>query len=323
MSATTEAQTTPRLLRDQCHLFFDPNEPPQIRVPPGTRLVVETEDAHMGSIRTEQDVYPTLASVFERLGGANPVTGPIYVEGVKPGDCVTVTIEDIVPGAVQGQGYTVLSQGLGGLVSSYTLQDGLEPTTVICPIRDGKVHFPAGDRTIEIPIAPFLGTIGVAPAVERRYSFVQGADFLGNTDLPLNGIGATIVMRANVEGGLISFGDAHAVQGDGEISGAAIECQADVIVVVDRIPADEADYVSLPQVNTPEFIGSIAGFTGVNLGDVVRSAYVDVVRRLVQFHGFSLKDAYLLVCQTARVRVGQIVDPLYCAAVTIERRYIA
>ena len=94
MSATTEAQTTPRLLRDQCHLFFDPNEPPQIRVPPGTRLVVETEDAHMGSIRTEQDVYPTLASVFERLGGANPVTGPIYVEGVKPGDCVTVTIED-------------------------------------------------------------------------------------------------------------------------------------------------------------------------------------------------------------------------------------
>jgi amidase len=323
MSATTEAQTTPRLLRDQCHLFFDPNEPPQITVPPGTRLVVETEDAHMGSIRTEQDVYPTLASVFERLGGANPVTGPIYVEGVKAGDCVTVTIEDIVPGATQGQGYTVLSQGLGGLVSSYTLQDGLEPTTVICPIRDGMVHFPAGDRTIEIPIAPFLGTIGVAPAVERRFSFVQGADFLGNTDLPLNGIGATIVMRANVEGGLISFGDAHAVQGDGEISGAAIECQADVTVVVDRIPADEAEYVSLPQVNTPEFIGSIAGFTGVNLGDVVRSAYVDVVRRLVQFHGFSLKDAYLLVCQTARVRVGQIVDPLYCAAVTIERRYIA
>ena len=98
--------------------------PAAIRSRPGTRLVVETEDAHNGSIRTEQDIYPTLASVFERLGGANPVTGPIYVEGVEPGDCVAVTIEDIVPGPVQGQGYTVLSQGLGGLVSSYTLQDG-------------------------------------------------------------------------------------------------------------------------------------------------------------------------------------------------------
>lgn len=318
----TEATVTPRLHRNQCHLFFDPNEPPAIRVAPGTRLVVETEDAHMGSIRTEQDVYPTLANVFERLGGANPVTGPIYVEDVEPGDCVALTLEDIVPGPVQGQGYTVLSQGLGGLVSSYTLQDGLDPTTVICPIRDGKVHFPTSKGTIEIPTSPFLGTIGLAPAAERRYSFVQGADFLGNTDLPLNGIGATIVMRANVPGGLVSFGDAHAVQGDGEISGAAIECQADVTVVVDRIPAAEAAYVALPQVNTPDFIGSIAGFTGVNLGDVVRAAYVDVVNRLVRFYGFTQKDAYLLVCQVARVRIGQIVDPLYCAAVTIDRRYV-
>lgn len=318
----TQAVVTPRLRRDQCHLFFDPNEPPAIRVASGTRLVVETEDAHMGSIRSEQDVYPTLASVFERLGGANPVTGPIYVEGVEPGDCIALTIEEIVPGPVQGQGYTVLSQGLGGLVSSYTLQQGLEPTTVICPIRDGNVLFPTSKGTIEIPTSPFLGTIGLAPAVERRYSFVQGADFLGNTDLPLNGIGATIIMRANVPGGLVSFGDAHAVQGDGEISGAAIECQADVTIVIERIPKDEATYVALPQVNTSEFIGSIAGFTGVNLGDVVRAAYVDVVNRLVRFHGFTQKDAYLLVCQTARVRVGQIVDPLYCAAVTVERRYV-
>ena len=84
---------------------------------------------------------------------------------------------------------------------------------MICPIEDGKVLFPTSKGTIEIPTAPFLGTIGVALAAERRYSFVQGADFLGNTDLPLNGIGATIVMRANVPGGLISFGDAHAVAG--------------------------------------------------------------------------------------------------------------
>ena len=138
----------------------------------------------------------------------------------------------------------------------------------------------------------------------------------------MNGIGATIVMRANVPGGLVSFGDAHAVQGDGEISGAAIECQADVTVLVERIPKGESQYVALPQVNTSEFIGSIAAFTGVNLGDVVRAAYVDIVNRLVQFYGFTQKEAYLLVCQTARVRVGQVVDPLYSAAVTVERRYL-
>ncbi len=322
MLASESSEDLPRLERDQIHLYFDRDEEPRIRVPSGARLVVKTEDAHMGSIRSESDVYRSLAEVFEKLGGANPVTGPIYVEGVAPGDCVALTIEDIVPGAVQGQGYTVLTPGLGGLVSNYTLQPALAPRTVICPIRDGAVYFPTGKGTVEIPTAPFLGTIGVAPAGERRLSYLQGTEFLGNTDLPLNGVGATIVMRANVPGGLVSFGDAHATQGDGEISGAAIEVQADVTVRVERIPRDEAQYVALPQVNTVEFIGSIAGFTGVHLGDVVRAAYVDIVNRLVQFHGFEMEEAYLLACQTARVRVGQVVDPLYCAAVTIERRYI-
>ena len=62
----TETAVTPRLRRDQFHFFFDPNEAPAIRVESGTRLIVETEDAHRGSIRTENDVYPTIASVFER-----------------------------------------------------------------------------------------------------------------------------------------------------------------------------------------------------------------------------------------------------------------
>jgi amidase len=318
----TETRPTARLTREQIHLYFDADQEPAISVPSGARIVVETEDAHMGSIRSEADVYQSLAEVFEKLGGANPVTGPIYVEGVEPGDCVAVTFEDIVPGAVQGQGYTVLTPGLGGLVSNYTLQAPLEPRTVICPIREGKVLFPAGKGTVEIPTAPFLGTIGVAPVGERRLSYLQGPDFLGNTDLPLNGIGATVVMRASVPGALISFGDAHAVQGDGEISGAAIECQADVTCRVERIPQAESRYVSLPQVNTDDFIGSIAAFTGVHLGDVVRAAYVDIVQRLVRFYDFELGEAYLLACQTGRVRIGQVVDPLYCAAVTIERRYV-
>jgi len=318
----TPTERLPRLTRSQIHLYFDPRQEPVIRVPSGARLIVETEDAHMGSIRSESDVYQSLAEVFEKLGGANPVTGPIYVEEVEAGDCIALTFEDIVPGVPQGQGYTVLTPGLGGLVSSYTLQPSLEPRTVICKIRNGKVLFPASKGIIEIPCRPFVGTIGVAPAGERRLSYLQGPDFLGNTDLPLNGIGATIVMRANVPGGLVSFGDAHAVQGDGEISGAAIECQCEITARVERIAKEKAQYVALPQVNTPEFIGSIAGLCGVNLGDVVRVAYIDIVQRLVRFYGFELGEAYLIACQTAKVTIGQVIDPLYSAAVTIERRYI-
>lgn len=310
------------LKRDQIHLFFDPQEAPRLRVPSGARVTVETEDAHVGSIRKPTDGYASLGEVFQKLGGANPVTGPIYVEGVEAGDCIAVTLEDIVPGPVQGQGYTVLTPGLGGLVSDYSLQSALKPRTVICKIEGKTIKFPARGGFVDIPTAPFLGTIGVAPAQERKLAFVQGADMGGNTDIPLHGIGATLVFRANVPGALLSLGDAHAAQGNGEISGAAIECQADVTLKVERIAAKDAQYVRLPQVNTPDYIGSVAALGGVNLGDVVRAAYIDLIRRLERFHGFSMEEAYLLVCQTAKVHVGQIVDPLYSAAVTIERRYI-
>jgi amidase len=322
MSATQQVAQDYKLTREQFHLFFDPNEEPRLTVPSGARVTVETEDAHLGSIRSEDDVYESLPQVFEKLGGANPVTGPIYVEGVEPNDCIAVTIEDVVPGPTQGQGYTVLTPGLGGLVSNYSLQPALEPRTVICKIEGDTVKFPVGRGVIDIPTAPFLGTIGIAPAQERRLSFMQGVDFGGNTDLPLHGIGSTLVFRANVPGALLSLGDAHAVQGHGEISGAAIECQADVTLRVERIPAAEAQYVGVPQVNTNEFIGSVASFAGVHLGDVVRAAYIDVIRRLTDFHELTLEEAYLLVCQTARVHVGQIVDPLYAAAVTLDRRYL-
>ena len=311
-----------RLQRDQYHLFFDANEPPRMKVDPGETIVVETEDAHLGTIRNADTVYQSLADVFEILGGANPVTGPIYVNGVEPGDLIALTIEDMVPGPVQGQGYTVLTPGLGGLVSSYTLQDSLTPRTVICPIREGIAYYPTAKGEIPIPIAPFLGTIGVAPAGERRYSYFQGPDFLGNVDLPNLGIGTTIIMRANVPGALVSFGDAHALQGDGEISGAAVECQSDVTVRIERIPREEADYVALPQIATEATIGSIAAFSGVNLGDVVRAAYVDMTKRLTQSYGFTTEDAYNLLCLTARVRVGQVVDPLYSASVEIDRKYV-
>src|SRR5712691_11694234 len=167
MSVAPAPETLQRLGRDQIHLCFDAHQEPAIRVSSSARLVVETEDAHMGSIRAEDDVYQSLAEVFEKLGGANPVTGPISVEGVEPGDCIALTFEQIVPGPWQEQGYTVLTPGLGGLVSNYTLQDPLAPRTVICPIRAGKVQFPTTRGTVEIPIAPFLGTIGVAPAGER------------------------------------------------------------------------------------------------------------------------------------------------------------
>lgn len=311
-----------KLSRDQYHLYFDPLEPPRLTVPSGARVLVETEDALFGTVRSGGDGYRSLKDILEKLGGANPVTGPIYVEGVEPGDCVATTIESIVPGPVTGEGFTGITPGLGGLQSQYSLQPDLERVTRICSIRDGTVFLRTAKGVIEIPCAPFIGAIGVAPRGERRLSVWQGAEFLGNSDLPLNGPGSTIVLRANVPGGLLSLGDVHAAQGDGEISGTAIECQADVQIRVDRIPKEESQYIALPQVNTERTIGSIACFNGVHVADLVRAAYIDVIKRMVKYYGFELSDAVMVAAQTCRVTVGQMVDPTYCAAVTIDRTYL-
>lgn len=311
-----------RVRRDQYSFYFDPQAKPAICIKSGDILIVETEDAHGGTIRDESTVYKSLDEVFARLGGANPVTGPIYVEGAKPGDFLEVSIDEIVAGPVLGQGYTVLTPGLGGLVSNYSLQAPLRPRTTICKLDQGGVLFPAKGRLIRIPQKPFLGTVGVAPKGERRLSYLQGRDFLGNVDIPEVAPGNKIVLPVNVEGALLALGDVHAVQGDGEISGAAIEVQADVRLTVRVVRAAEATYHGLPQVNSDRWIGSLAAFSGVHTGDVVRAAYIDLIHRMTRFHGFALEEAYLLACQTACVRIGQIVDPLYSALVTIDRTYL-
>lgn len=316
------APTITRVRRDQIQYYFDPNADPVATIRSGDSIIVETEDAHGGSIHSEKDVYQTLAEVFEKLGGANPITGPIYVEGARAGDCIAVHIDEIVCAPVQGQGYTVLTPGLGGLVSNYSLQPPLTPRTTIVKAADGVAHFPVKGKTVPIPFAPFLGTIGVAPRAEKRLAYFQGPDFLGNVDVPLIGPPNTLVLPAHVDGALLALGDAHIAQGDGEISGAAIETQADVRLTVTVIPKAEAQFCALPQINSDEWIGSIAAFGGVTPGDVIRAAYVDVINRMVRFHGFTMEDAYSLICQVGRVRIGQIVDPLYSAAVTIERRYL-
>ncbi len=311
-----------RLRRDQLHLYFDAKQEPAVSVKSGDTIIFETEDANGGTIRKESDAYPDLATILQSPAGANPVTGPVYVQGARPGDHLAVTIKSMTMAPVWGHGYTSLIPGLGGLVSSYSLQPPLPPKVVISRIEGNTVHLPARGKTIEIAAHPFLGTIGVAPKGIRQLSLFQGNEFLGNCDIPDICPGNTVVLPVNVDGALLSLGDAHAAQGDGEICGVAVEIQADVEVTVTVIPKGETDFVALPQVNSPAWIGSVAAPGGVNLGDTVRAAYIDLIQRLVRFYGFTLEEAYVLASNAMRVRVGQVVDPLYSALVTIDRRYL-
>jgi amidase len=313
-----------RITRDRTQLFFDRDIEPVASVTAGERIVVETADSLCGLVKSEADTFSHFDEILDRLGGACPVTGPLYVEGARAGACIAVSIHRIEPAPVTGTGWTAVIPGLGALVhdQGYTLQPPVQPRTTICRVHDGVITMPVDGREVSIRAHPFIGTAGVAPPRERRISFSQSRDYLGDVDIPQLGPGATLLLPVHVDGALLSLGDVHAAQGDAEITGAAVEVEADVELSVEVVEADQAQFVSLPILETSDWIGAIAGFQGVHLGDCVRAAFVDLARRLSRHHGFTEVGAYQLLGQVGRVQVGNMIDPFYSALAYVERRYV-
>lgn len=278
----------------------------------GQSIVVETQDAHSGTITGPEVVYATVDDVMERIGGANPVTGPIAIEEVAPGDLVAIEILEVEGAPETGFGY---------MNTTPTLDPSFTAETTICHRRGDRVEIPNGRGTVLVPYRPFVGTLGLAPAGEPLESFKQSNEVLGNVDLPDLAEGSQVVIRANVAGGLLSLGDAHLAQGDAEIHRSAIETQADVTLRMDNLGSDGIPYAGLPQINTKMEIGSVAPGPG-HLEDLVRLAYDDLALRLHRGHGFTLPEAYRLLGAVGTVRIGQVVPPVFSALAKIERTYI-
>lgn len=300
------------MTRDLRSFWFDSQRQPVVVVTPGEHFVVETEDAHCGSITDSTVVYEDLAQVRAALGGANPVTGPIALEGLVAGECLKVRVLDVEGAATRGFGY---------MNTTSTLHPDLTAETTICAREGEEVLLPTGRGPIAVPYRPMIGTLGVAPAGEPLEAFLQRDDVLGNVDLPDIGPGAEVVLRANVDGGLLSLGDAHIAQGDAEIHRSAVEARADVRLSLDRASPAEAGFVRLPQVNSADWLGSVAPGPG-HLEDLVRAAYDDLAERLRLFHDFTLAEAYRLLGAAGSVRVGQVVPPVYSAMAKVERRHV-
>jgi amidase len=206
-------------------------------------------------------------------------------------------------------------------VPGWHIDQVLERLGGACPVT-GPFHLPCRGGTVAMALAPFLGTVGVAPRRERRLSFSQSPEYLGDVDQPALGAGATLRLPVNVEGALIAFGDAHGAQGDGEITGVAVELEAEVELTMRARDREEAGYVALPQLDTAEAIGCLAGLHGSDLTSCARAAYTDLVERLHRHHGFTRADAYQLLGQAGRLRVGNMIDPFYSVLATVERRYL-
>jgi acetamidase/formamidase len=291
---------------------------PLLTVKPGTVMEVWTEDCFAGRVQSESDLVSEVCEVPV----LNPQTGPFYVEGAEPGDTVAVHFVSIEPARDWAASTTVPL--FGALTATHTtamLHPPLPEITWIwrldrsrrlCTFRARR-----SDWTVDLPMDPMHGTVGVAPAnLEARSALVPDA-FGGNMDTPELRAGVTCYLGVNVPGALLSLGDGHARQGEGETCGVAVECAMDTVMVIDLIKGQPCAW---PRIESDTHLMSTG--SARPLEDAFRIAQADMVTWLSTDFGLDLLDAYQLVSQAVEAPLANVVDTNYTSVAKLAKRWL-
>ncbi len=289
---------------------------PVMKVQPGDVLEVFTEDCFAGKVQGVDDLPSQLITAF------NPQTGPFYVEGAEPGDTLALHLVSLEPARDWAVSTTFpLFGALTSTTRTVTLQDPLDEVVWVYELdRERRtVGFQArrSDLSIDLPLEPMHGTIGVAPAGgEVRSSLVPDAHG-GNMDTPEMRAGTTCYLGVNVEGALFSLGDGHYRQGEGETCGVAVEGAMDTVLIVELIKGALTPWPRLEDDTCIMSTGSARP-----LEDAFRIAHGDLVHWLAGEFGLDRLDAYQLVSQISESPVANVCDPNYTFVAKAPKRFL-
>lgn len=254
--------------------------------------------------------------------GDNPLTGPFYIEGAEPGDTLAVKILELEVDGNQGVG--AFAPGFGALnQTNYTpmLHAPLPEKIWFYPIdhTTNTATFKALDSnfSVKIPLHPFFGCIGVAPAGGEARSSIVPAEFGGNMDSPEASVGNTVYFPVNVPGALLYMGDGHAAMGDGEVAGTAIEVPLRGRLQVAVIKGQKINW---PRFENTDAIMTVGAYRP--LEDCLRIAFTELVGWIHNDYGLSELDAYELLSKVAKIHLNEMVDPNYVIVASIEKKYL-
>jgi len=283
---------------------FNKEIPPAVTVPSGSLLTFVTKDCFGGQI-TKENETTALAGADFNWDVMNPTCGPVAVEGAKTGDVLKVEIWGI---EVTGPGVLATGKGFGVCCDYF---DKLVARVV--DIKNNNVDFMPG---VKIPIRPMIGVIGTAPAGDPINNGWPG-DHGGNMDCNMIGEGATVYLPVLVDGGLLSIGDVHAIQGDGEICGTGAECPAEVTVKVELLK--NFDFPT-PFVENDCFHMPVA--SKKTLDEAVSQVVINGVDFLMKEYAMTRFDAAAFCSLAADVKICQVVDPLMTARIEIPKKLL-
>jgi acetamidase/formamidase len=298
----TETRRTIHIHRDQWHLAWDHSIAPVASLQSGETVSFDLLDASCGQI-VEQSTIDALRSLdFSRV---DQVNGPIYVEGAQPGDALEVEFVDLQPST---WGWTAVIPGFGLLAAEFP-----EPALKIWHLEGGAEGLAEFAPGIRIPLAPFCGEVGLAPAAKGALSTIPPYRHGGNMDTKHLIKGTRLFLPVEVPGALFSIGDGHAAQGDGEVCGTAIETPMRATV---RLTVRKDLQVQEPQFLTPGPLAqrtNTAGYyatdgIGPNLMEAARHAIRHMIDYLQRSYGLERSAAYMLCSVAVDLKICEIVD---------------
>lgn len=291
----------------QHHFGWDNAFVPAERVEPGSTILFQCSDSSAGQLSPSSSVADVITLDFGKI---NPTSGPIYVEGAQPGDALRVTIESFIPQprAGRGFGWTANIPGFGLLADQF-----LDPALHIWSYDAGQMAPALFGTLAMVPLKPFAGTIGNAPAAPGLHSVVPPRRVGGNLDIRDLTAGVILYLPVEVEGALFSVGDTHAAQGDGEVCGTAIESPMDVVLTLDLVKGAN---LKTPRFTTPGPVTRHLDAKGyevtTGIGPDLMQAARDAVSHMIDFlcatRGMAAVDAYMLCSTCGDLRISEIVD---------------
>jgi acetamidase/formamidase len=281
--------------------FFDAAIPPVLKIDSGDRVNLSTMMLMDGQLRGGMTFGELLAKrqdYTDRGMGSHTLTGPIFIRGAEPGDVLEARIEKLVPAGCGVNYHYPARMNIGGLPEDFP--EG-QIKTLQLDVQKMETTFAPG---VVIPLRPFMGVMGVAPRPGEKRPAAVPDYFGGNMDNKELVAGTTLYLPVQVPGALFSTGDAHAVQGDGEVNVTAIETAMEEAVFQFVVRKDMK--LERPRAETPTHWITM-GFHQ-DLDEAVKTALRDAIRFISQTKGMTPDDAYALSSLAVDLRVTQIVD---------------
>lgn len=303
MSKTYELNPTSETL----HGFFSKDLNPSLTIQSGDTVIYQTLDSAWGLEKRhapgeQRKRFTDLKPERQSNQFGHALVGPVYINQAFPGDTLEIKINEIIPGS---WGWT----SAGGFPSYWNKKLGLEQAKEV--ILDfklevdkmvGKSQF--GNFDFSVTLRPFMGVMGMPPMMDGQHSTFVPRDSGGNIDCKELQAGSTLYLPVSVEGGLFSTGDGHAVQGDGEVAGPALECPMERVSLTFNVREDIK--IHRPRAKTNS--GWITMAFHTDLDEAMWLALSDMLDLMTELYNITRTEAYAYATMVVDLKITQIVN---------------